>query len=198
MRTLKINKLIGGGAAAAVLAGAMAMSAGSAQAAGINGVTNCSAPGGKQEMGALLGAVAGGLLGNKVGGKHPTGETVIGAGVGAAAGSAIGCQMQKKDERQAYARGSTYTRNGYRLSSAIAPASYSKLGDTFVANRTVNLRSAPTTNSGRVGSLRTGERFQAMAHVRGTDWILVGQGGVGVGYVHQAYVQPEGYRYARY
>ncbi|HEY8616048.1 SH3 domain-containing protein [Phenylobacterium sp.] len=197
MRTSKTNKLIGGGAAAAVLAGALAVGVGSAQAAGINGVTNCSANGGKQEAGAAIGAVVGGLIGNKVGGRHPTGETVLGAAAGAAAGSAIGCQMQKNTARE-HAYGSTYTRGGYRLSSSIAPASYSRIGDTFVANRTVNLRSAPTTGSGRVGSLRAGERFQALAQVRGSDWILVGQGGVGVGYVHQAYVQPEGYRYARY
>jgi uncharacterized protein YgiM (DUF1202 family) len=197
MRTSKINKLIGGGAAAAVLAGALAVSA-PAQAAGINGVTNCSAQGGKQEMGAVLGAVVGGLIGNKVGGRHPTGETVLGAAAGAAAGSAIGCQMQKGDQRQAYGQGSTYTRNGYRLSSYVQPASYSRMGETFVATQGVNLRAAPTTASGRVGSLRAGERFQALAEVRGTDWVLVGQGGVGVGYVHQAYVRPEGYRYARY
>jgi uncharacterized protein YgiM (DUF1202 family) len=67
-----------------------------------------------------------------------------------------------------------------------------------VATRSVNLRAAPTTGSGRVGSLRAGERFQALANVRGTDWILVGQGGVGVGYVHGAFVEPAGYRYASY
>ncbi|WP_374471567.1 SH3 domain-containing protein [Phenylobacterium sp.] len=197
MRTSKINKLIGGGAAAAILAGATLASAGAAQAAGIGGVTNCSAPGGKQEVGAVLGAVVGGLVGNKVGGRHPTGETVVGAAAGAAAGSAIGCQMQKNTARE-HAYGGTYTRGGYRLSSSIAPANYSRIGDTFVATRTVNLRAAPSTGSGRVGSLRAGERFQALAEVRGTDWILVGENGVGVGYVHQAYVHPEGRRYARY
>jgi hypothetical protein len=196
----KINK-IGGGAAAAVLAGALALGGvSSANAAGIGGVTNCSAPGGKQEVGALLGAVLGGVIGNKVGGRHATGETVIGAAAGAAAGSAVGCQMQKSRQNTAYGYGAptTYTRGGYRLSSDIAPASYSRIGDTFVATRSVNLRAAPTTGSGRVGSLRAGERFQALAKVRGTDWILVGQGGVGVGYVHGAYAQPAGYRYASY
>jgi hypothetical protein len=197
MRTSKINRMIGGGAAAAVLAGALAMTGGSAQAAGINGVTNCSASGGKQETGAVLGAVVGGLIGNKVGGRHATGETVLGAAAGAAAGSAVGCQMQKSTARQSD-RGATYKSGGYRLSSYVAPASYTRLGDTFVATRTVNLRAAPTTGSNRVGSLRAGERFEALAHVRGSEWVLVGQGGVGVGYAHEAYVQPEGYQQARY
>lgn len=78
----------------------------------------------------------------------------------------------------------------------MSPASYSRIGQTFVATDGVNLRSAPTTGSARVGRLRAGERFEAMAHVRGSDWILVGQGGVGVGYVRDDFVRPEGRRYA--
>src|SRR5207244_1604241 len=96
----------------------------------------------------------------------------------------------QKSRAQTASYGSTYTRNGYRLSSAIQPASYARMGETFVATRNVNLRSAPTTGSRTLGGLRAGERFQAMAEVRGTDWILVGQNGVGVGYVNQAYVRP--------
>jgi uncharacterized protein YgiM (DUF1202 family) len=204
MRTSKINKLIGGGAAAAVLAGALAFG-GVAQAQSlIPGVTSCGAPGGKQQGGAIIGALLGGALGNSVSGHDRTTGTVLGAAVGAAAGSAVGCKMQH-NEQSLVARGyeqryrpATYTQSGYRLSSAIAPASYNRIGDTFVATRNVVLRSAPTTGSGRVGSLRAGERFQALANVSGSDWILVGQNGVGVGYVHGAYAEPQGYRYASY
>ncbi|MGA0604839.1 SH3 domain-containing protein [Phenylobacterium sp. VNQ135] len=180
---------IGGGAAAVMLAGALALGGASSANAG---VTGCTAPGGKQEVGAVIGALAGGLIGNKVGGRQPGLETVVGAGVGAAAGSAIGCELQK-DRAQ---NGGTYMRNGYRLSSDVAPASYSRIGRTFVVTDSVNLRAAPTTNSSRVGRLRAGERFEALAHVRGSDWILVGQGGVGVGYVRDDFVRPEGRRYA--
>ena len=96
-------------------------------------------------------------------------------------------------------RPATYSQNGYRLSGDIAPANFQRDGGAFVANSTLNLRAAPTTNSARVGSMRAGEGFQALARVRGTDWILVGQNGVGVGYVHGAYVRPAGgYQYARY
>ena len=164
---------------AALLAGALAFGAATSASAG---VTSCSATGGKQEGGAVIGAIAGGLLGHAVGGRHATGETVAGAALGAAAGSAIGCEAQKD--------------RGYRLSSAISPASYSRVGRTFVAETGVNLRAAPTTNSGRVGRLQAGERFQAMAQVRGSDWILVGQNGVGVGYVRNDFVRPAGQRYA--
>lgn len=179
-----------GGVAAAAIA-AMTLAGASGASAG---VTGCSAPGGKQEVGAVVGAVLGGLIGNSVGGRNAGVETVGGAALGAAAGSAVGCEAQKS--RATNQRASTYTRSGYRLSSDVAPANYSRIGDTFVARSTVNLRAAPTTGSSRVGRLQGGERFQALAQVRGTEWILVGQGGVGVGYVRGDFVRPEGPRYA--
>jgi len=189
MRNLK-SKTIGGGAVAAILVGALAVGGATSASAG---VTSCSAPGGKQEAGAVIGGLLGGVIGNKVGGRHATGETVAGAALGAAAGSAIGCEAQKNRAQNA----GTYTRGGYRLSNAISPASYNRIGDTFVAESGVNLRAAPTTNSGRVGRLQAGERFQALAEVRGSDWILVGQNGVGVGYVRGDFVRPAaGHRYA--
>lgn len=193
MRTT-MTKTIGAGATAAIFAGALALGAPAANA----GVVGCSATGGKQEAGAVIGGLVGGLVGNKVGGRHNTGETIAGAAVGAAAGSAIGCEAQKDRARREGYGSSTYMRSGYRLSSNIAPASYSRIGDTFVAGSGVNLRAAPTSSSARVGRLRAGERFQAMARVRGTDWILVGQGGVGVGYVRSDFVRPIGSRYAAY
>lgn len=186
MRNVK-TKTIGGGVAAAILGGALTLGGASAANAG---VTGCSAPGGKQEAGAVIGAVLGGVVGNKVGGRHATGETVAGAALGAAAGSAIGCEAQKSRAQNA----GTYTRGGYRLSKSVQAASYNRIGETFVAESGVNLRSAPTTNSARVGRLQAGERFQALAEVRGSDWILVGQNGVGVGYVRGDFVRPAGGR----
>lgn len=182
------SKMIGG-AAAAVLVGAMSLAATSSASAG---VTGCSASGGKQEAGAVIGALLGGVIGNQVGGRHATGETVAGAAVGAAAGSAIGCEAQKSKAKNA----GTYTRNGYRLSGNVAPAAYNRIGDTFVAQSGVNLRAAPTTTSERVGRLQSGERFEALAQVRGSDWILVGQRGVGIGYVRGDFVRPMGQGYA--
>ena len=139
----------------------------------------------------------GGLIGNKIGGRKATGETVAGVALGAAAGSAIGCEAQKgKQARYDGDRNGTYSRNGYRLSSYVRSARYNRIGEPFVAERTVNLRAAPTTNSARVGRLASGERFQAMAEVRGSDWILVGQNGTGVGYVRRDFVSPINNRYA--
>lgn len=177
-------------AAVSLLAGTLALGGASSASAG---VTSCPASGGKQEAGAAIGAVVGGLIGHSVGGRHATGETVAGAAVGAAAGSAIGCEAQKSDAAK---RGGVYVRDGYRLRTDVVPARYDRLGATFVAVTGVNLRSAPTTRSDRVGRLRARERFQAMAYVRGTDWLLVGRNGVGVGYVRADFVRPLDRRYA--
>ncbi|MDP3173937.1 MAG: SH3 domain-containing protein [Phenylobacterium sp.] len=166
----------------------------------------CDAPGSKQTGGAVIGALLGAVAGSNLARNDRGTGTAIGAVAGAAAGSAIGCKMQRTDQvRSAYGYGgyapanATYVSRGYRLSSNLAPAPFERDGAGFVARSNLNLRSAPTTGAQRVGQLRAGERFQALARVRGTDWILVGENGVGVGYVHGAYVQPErAYSYASY
>ena len=77
------------------------------------GVFNCGAEGKKQEGGAAIGAILGGLLGSQVSKNERAAGAVVGAGLGAAAGSYIGCKSQTNDQ---YAQG-VYTRNGQRLAS---------------------------------------------------------------------------------
>jgi hypothetical protein len=186
MRTSKTSI----GVAVALTAGALALGMASTANAG---VTTCAASGGKQEAGAVIGAVLGGLLGNAVGGHHAAGETVAGAALGAAAGSAVGCEAQKSAATRA-SYDATYRHDGYRLQSNLQPARYERLGGRFVAVTSVTMRAGPTTRSARVGRLPAGARFQALASVRGADWVLVGQDGVGVGYVRSEFVRPAGYR----
>lgn len=157
-----------------------------------NGVIGCSAPGKKQEGGAILGAILGGLIGNKVASDEKAVGTVLGAGLGAAAGSAIGCQAQKSEAQNA----GTYVSNGYRLANYVQPARFQRAGGRFIATSTVNLRSGPSTSAGKVGQLSRGETFTAMAYARRGDWVLVSRNGVGVGYVSGAYVRPTGYQQA--
>ena len=174
---------------------------------GPGSIVSCDAQGNKQIGGALIGALVGAAAGSNLAKNDRGTGTAIGAVAGAATGSWVGCKMQRDEAaRGGYAyqgggayRPATYTQNGYRLNGDIAPANFQRDGGAFVANSTLNLRAAPTTGSARVGSLRAGESFQALARVRGSEWILVGQNGVGVGYVHGAYVRPAGgYQYARY
>ncbi len=172
---------------AATLGVAAAPVAASAQP---NGIIGCSAPGKKQEGGAVLGAILGGLIGSKVAKNEQTAGVVVGAGLGAVAGSAIGCQAQKKE---AVSSGS-YVSGGYRIANYVQPASFQKAGGRFFATSTVNLRSGPSTNAGKVGKLARGETFTAMAYARRGEWVLVSRNGVGVGYVSGAYVRPTGYQ----
>lgn len=190
-------------AAAAAMVGALTLGAAApAQAQNFGGVLGCNAPGGKQEGGALIGALVGAAAGSNLAKNDRTTGTALGAVVGAAAGSAIGCKLQHDDQDRRYAQGhgyqqpATYTHGGYRLDRSISPANYAGGGGAMIARSNVNLRAAPSTSSARVGQLRAGQRFEALAYVRGSEWVLVGQNGVGVGYVHGAYIQPEGYRYA--
>ncbi|KQW66438.1 hypothetical protein ASE17_05790 [Phenylobacterium sp. Root77] len=207
-----MRNLMNGKLAVVALSGVIAASAvGTANAqqyrtptgGGVGSIVSCDAQGNKQVGGALIGALLGAAAGSNLAKNDRGTGTAIGAVAGAATGSYVGCKMQRDQAAQGYAqqpsyRPATYTQNGYRLNGDIAPATFQRDGGSFVASSTLNLRAAPTTNSARVGSLRAGEGFQALARVRGTEWILVGQGGVGVGYVHGAYVRPAGYQYARY
>jgi uncharacterized protein YcfJ len=105
------------------------------------GVTGCKASGGKQEGGAVIGAVVGGLIGNRVASHERGLGTVAGAAAGAAAGSAIGCEMQKKDAREA---GSDRARRGYAVGERM-PAAYIRDGRNRVEEPwRYRLRPAPT------------------------------------------------------
>jgi hypothetical protein len=42
------------------------------------------------------------------------------------------------------------------------------------------------------GELKRGERVQALAKVKGYDWVLVGKDGTGIGYVPISMLAPEG------
>lgn len=211
MRIFNTSKLLRG-AAVATLTGALAVGAVSTANAqtyraptggGVGSIVSCDAGGNKQVGGALLGAVLGGVLGSNLAKNDRGTGTAIGAVVGGATGSYVGCKMQRDAAGQTYGyqqpyQAATYVHSGYRLSGDLAPAKFVRDGGAFVATSTLNLRAAPTTSSARVGSLRAGETFESLARVRDTEWILVGQNGVGVGYVHGAYVQPAGYRVASY
>jgi hypothetical protein len=170
----------------------------------IPGVTGCGASGNKQAGGAIVGALAGGLLGNSVSGHNRTTGTLLGAALGGAAGSAVGCQMQHNDEQRAaqatqaqaaqadaqrQAAPQDGPQDGYELSNGIARASYDDREDSLIATRAVIMHASPATRGRAVGRLRRGERFDTLAQVRGTDWILVGRDGIGVGYVQGAYTR---------
>jgi uncharacterized protein YgiM (DUF1202 family) len=170
MTTVTLSKKIALGLA--MTATALTMTVATAPAANamsqkLGGVVGCDASGGKQEVGAVIGGL-------------------LGAVAGAGAGSFVGCQMQKK--RAADNAGGAYTSDGIRLSQSVEAAPMTKIKGKYVARSTLNLRASASPRGARVGSVQAGETFQALGRTGDGKWILVGQDGVGVGYVSSAYV----------
>lgn len=134
------------------------------------GILRCDAPGNRQETGAAVGAVLGGLVGSQLAGRDDgVVGALAGAAVGGAAGSYIGCEQQRRETPVAPPRG--YAAQG-----------------SYVATANVNVRSGPGTEYGRVGGLSSGQVFQAGERLG--DWIGVVENGQIVGYVHGGYARP--------
>lgn len=130
---------------------------------GPGSIVNCDASGNRQATGAVIGAIAGAVIGNNV--SDGKAAPVVGGVAGAAAGSYIGCAQQRERAGRQDAAGT----------------------GKFVAVANVNIRAAPSARSARVGSLHTGQRFQAMG--RNGAWIAVSINGRQAGYVHADYVR---------
>lgn len=171
---------------ATALTMATAPTTASAMSQKLGGVVGCKASGGKQEVGAVIGGLLGAVAGNKLAKNDRGAGTAIGAVVGAGAGSYAGCQMQKT--RAAENVGGVYSSDGIRVANSVDAAPMTKIKGKYVARSNLNLRAAASTRGQAVGSVRAGEVFQALGRTGDGKWILVGQDGVGVGYVSSAYV----------
>lgn len=145
-----INAAIAGAAMIAALAAGAVPMAASAAPLQVNGVTNCDAPGGRQQAGALLGAVVGGLAGSQISKNERALGAVVGAGAGAAAGSYIGCNQQR-------ARYNNAAAHGYRAATNL------------------RVRSGPSTRYAQVGSLSAGQTVQVDS-AQG-EWVRLAGGG---------------------
>lgn len=152
------NKITAAVAAAALLGGLAPMALPTAAVAQqANGITNCDAPGGRQQVGAAIGAVIGGLAGSRISSNERALGAVVGAGAGAAAGSYIGCNQQR-----ARSYNSDY---GYSDNS----------GETLRATTNLRVRSGPGTNYRQVGSLSAGQSFSAVGSQG--EWVQLANGG---------------------
>lgn len=151
------NSALAGAAMIAALAAGAVPTVATAQ---VNGITNCDAPGGRQQAGALIGGLIGGLAGSQVARNERTLGAVVGAGAGAAAGSYIGCNQQRT---RAIAQ---HNANMYRAASNL------------------RIRGGPGTGYRQVGSLSAGQPFTAVASQG--QWVQIAGGGwVNANYVTQ-------------
>lgn len=144
--------MLGGLAPVALPTAAMAQQA--------NGITNCDAPGGRQQGGALIGAVIGGLAGSQISRNERALGAVAGAAAGAAAGSYIGCNQQRQ-----------------RADNAQSGAQYQ-------ATSNLRIRSGPGTGYRQVGNLSAGQPFSAIGSQG--EWVQIAGGG----WVNARYVAP--------
>jgi len=145
------NRIINTGLATAAALAALVTAAPMSAQAQANGVTNCDAPGGRQQVGALLGAVVGGVVGSNLARNERTLGTVVGAGAGAAAGSYIGCNQQR------------------------ARAAAQSNANMYRASSNLRIRSGPGTNYRQAGSLSAGQPFTAVGSQG--EWIQIAGGG---------------------
>lgn len=150
-------------ATAAMVASMAAIPAFAQTGKGIGSVVNCDASGSRQANGAILGAIAGAVIGNNV--SHGDSAPIIGAVGGAAAGSYIGCQQQRKLSAQ---RGQ----------------------GQHVATANVNVRSRPSTNASRVATLSAGQNVKVFGYEG--SWAHVDMGGNRLGYISSQYLAPTG------
>jgi len=149
-------------ASAALLAGlAPAALPTMAMAQQANGITNCDAPGGRQQAGAVIGGVIGALAGSQISSNERTLGAVAGAGAGAAAGSYIGCNQQRARQDGQMTQGGAYR-----------------------ATSNLRIRSGPGTNYRQAGSLRAGQSFSATGSQG--EWVQIAGGG----WVNARYVAP--------
>lgn len=126
-----------------------------------NGIISCDAPGGRQQVGAIGGAILGGLLGSRISRNEREAGAIGGAALGAAAGSYIGCRQQ----RERAAQQAAYYGNGYGQAAS----------NSYRATSNLRVRSGPGTNYAQVGSLSAGQTVQAVSSQG--SWVQLSNGG---------------------
>lgn len=206
--------------AAGFMAAALAPLSAQAQSGPLSAIFNCTASGNKQETGALIGAAVGGVIGNKLSKDDRTLGTALGAALGAAAGSYIGCRMQVDDQAKAEAAARTALDTGtsqtwnnastgasggtrvipvsngsgsssnVRLSGNVTPVNLTAGSGQYQAVTTANVRSGPSTSATLLGRLTAQQKVEVIAKVTGQPWYLLGQNGIGVGYVSSSLLRP--------
>ncbi len=147
-----MSKIMNSTLAAAAAMAALAMAVPTASMAQqVNGVTNCDAPGGRQQAGAVIGGVLGALAGSQISDNERTLGAVAGGAAGAAAGSYIGCNQQR------------------------ARAVNVQSGGAYRATSNLRIRSGPGTSYRQVGSLSAGQSFSATGSQG--EWVQIAGGG---------------------
>ncbi|KAA0875641.1 SH3 domain-containing protein [Nitrincola tapanii] len=177
----------------------------------------------KENLGTVIGAGAGILIGSQVGGGDGRRLAMLaGAIAGGMIGKHIGASLDERDRRalemqtqaalmsgqdgqtiywQSEHSGATAQITPVATETRTQAASMQRttrvqsvpnltlLNAPYETTAGVNIRSAPSTTSDRIGSLAAGTSFTALGRTD-NDWIAVGRRGVNVGYIYAPLVRP--------
>lgn len=77
-----------------------------------------------------------------------------------------------------------------RMAAVQAVPNMKLINQTYIANKSANVRNAPNNNASKVGGLALGSSFTAIGRTD-NNWIMVGRKGVTVGYVYAPLVGPK-------
>lgn len=166
----------------------------------------------KSDNGALIGAALGAAVGSAIGGRD---GALIGAGLGAIVGRGIGADMDATDKarlvqakldaanssaRQEFyspsAKSTVVVESGQPsfipktkivLASDVSERGFSEIIEsTIAAYVDTPVYAAPSFDVNPKLVIPTGSKITTIASVRGSqDWVLVGSGDFGIGYVHR-------------
>lgn len=176
------------------------------------------APLDKEEIGKLLGAAAGALLGTQIGkGKRRLAAVAIGTLAGYWVGGKIGERLSQRDQagiayttHQALETDQTQTwRNpdtGVATRVSVRDAGYSghsaglaPLGQAptlelinrfYIAEANINVRGGPGTEYVILYRLAQGQRVPVVGRVAGTEWLMIAENGVGNGFLYEPLLTP--------
>lgn len=166
----------------------------------------------KSETGVLVGAVLGTAVGSAVGGRE---GALVGAGLGAIIGGGIGANMDATDKAKlaqaklaaanSSARQEFYSQSAKStvvveagqislvpkskivLASDVSERGFVEINENMIAAYVdTPVYAAPSFDATPKLVIPAGAKITTIAAVRGSqDWVLVGSGGFGIGYVHK-------------
>jgi len=156
----------------------------------------------EKTLGALVGAAAGAAAGSYIGCRMQSTDTALAQQATQKALETGQAQTWSNPRTGASGRvdvlsssyGPPISGSALRFERGVqALASYDAVGGDYSARSTANLRAGPSTKSAVVGKLSAGERIEVLGGAPGSNWVLVGRGGYGAGYVAGSLLSQSGY-----
>lgn len=175
----------------------------------------------KEQTGTGLGAIVGGAAGYLFGGKYKKVATVLGAVAGGFIGNKLGKYLDERDKqrmeevtKQTISTGKTHSWSNPEAKTsgkAELVATETKeepvkvkvlkkkiaqvppldiLGQTFRTLKSTDLRGGPGSDYEVVGKLAEGKAVNIVGKVKTSDWYLISEDGIGSGFIETSLLEP--------